>query len=254
MESITAAGRRIEYRRIDPARAARPWIVLLHEGLGSAELWRDLPERLNAATECGVLVYSRYGHGFSEVLGEAREPSYMHDEARIALPDILRQLEIARPVLVGQSDGASIALIAAGSGAVEAAGIVVEAPHLFVEAAGLRSIALAGERYATDLRARMARYHADADATFWGWNRIWLDARFRDWTIEAECARITAPVLAIQGADDEYGTLGQIDRLRALAVGARVDSLTLAACGHAPHRDRPDAVIPAIAAFCRSRQ
>lgn len=249
MERVLAGGHDLEYRRI-ASRADGPWVVLLHEGLGSAALWRDFPERLAERTGAGVVAYSRYGHGFSEVLREPREPSYMHEEARIALPALLCALGIVRPILVGQSDGASIALIAAGSGAVEAAGLVVEAPHLFVEESGLRSITAAAEAYRSgDLSTRMARHHADADATFWGWNRIWLDPRFRRWSIEPEVAAVTAPVLAIQGAQDEYGTLAQLERLRTLASVAQVDTLLLARCGHAPHRDRPETVLPAIAAF-----
>jgi pimeloyl-ACP methyl ester carboxylesterase len=247
-ETHTVAGRRIALRRIPARRADAPVLVFLHEGLGSVELWRDVPDVLAERTGCGAVVYSRYGNGFSEILHEPRTLRYMHDEALVSLPALLECCGIApeRAVLVGHSDGASIALIYAGSGMASPAGVVLEAPHLFVERRSLRGIAEAKRRFLDgDLRARMMPYHADADATFSGWNDIWLSPAFREWNIEEYVARVTCPVLAIQGADDAYGTLRQLQRLRRLARGS-VDTLVLAACGHDPHRERRELVLAAI--------
>jgi pimeloyl-ACP methyl ester carboxylesterase len=228
-------------------------LVLLHEGLGSVAMWKNVPQDLAQLIGCGVLAYSRYGNGFSDVLHEARAVSYMHDEALEALPDVLDAFEIQDTVLVGQSDGASIALIYAGEVGSRVRGLVVEAPHVFVEDISVRSIAQAKTAYeSSDLRARLGRYHADVDRTFYGWNDIWLHPEFRDWNIEDSVRKIHVPVLAIQGLDDEYGTMAQLDAIASDARIARVDTLSLARCGHAPHRDRPDLTLPAIAAFVRS--
>lgn len=228
-------------------------LVLLHEGLGSAGMWKRVPEELARLTGCPVLAYSRYGNGFSDVLEEPRAVSYMHDEALEALPDVLDAFSVQSAVLVGHSDGASIALIYAGEIGARVTGVVVEAPHLFVEDLSVESIAGAKTAYrTTGLRERLARYHGDVDRTFYGWNDIWLHREFRSWNIEDSVRKIRLPVLAVQGIDDEYGTAAQIDALRADAVEARVDLLYLARCGHAPHRDRPEIVLPAIAAFVKS--
>ncbi len=228
-------------------------LVLLHEGLGSVAMWKRVPEDLAQLTGCGVLAYSRYGNGFSDVLQEARAVSYMHDEALEALPDLLDAFDVRDAVLVGQSDGASIALIYAGEIGTRVRGLVVEAPHVFVEEISVQSIARAKVSYeSTDLRKRLGRYHTDVDRTFYGWNDIWLHPEFRSWNIEDSVRKIRVPVLAIQGADDEYGTMAQLDAIVGDARRARVDSLYLARCGHAAHRDRPDAALPAIAAFVKS--
>jgi pimeloyl-ACP methyl ester carboxylesterase len=227
-----------------------PVLVLLHEGLGSLGMWRRVPEQLAQLTGCGVLAYSRYGNGFAQVLVEARAVSYMHDEALEALPDVLDAFRIQNAVLVGQSDGASIALIYAGEIGSRVRGVVAEAPHAFVEDLSVQSIAQAKVAYeSTDLRERLARYHEDVDRTFYGWNDIWLHPEFRSWNIEDSVRKIAVPLLLVQGAGDEYGTGAQLDAIRADAISARVDTLYLADCGHAPHRDRPDLVLPAIAAF-----
>lgn len=233
-------------------RADGATIVFLHEGLGSVELWRDLPAALAEETGCHALVYSRYGNGFSEVLAGVRDPQYMHHEALVVLPELLASFGVEMPVLVGHSDGASIALIYAGAHPDAVAGLVLEAPHVFVEEISVRSIAAIGREFrSSELRARMMKYHADVDKTFWGWNDIWLDPAFRSWNIEASLPQITAPVLCIQGSDDEYGTLEQLDAIARHSAGS-VDRLVLAACGHAPHRDRPAFVREAIAGWIAS--
>lgn len=246
---MRAGGHELEVSIIEGS-AAKPALILLHEGLGSAALWRDVPNVLARETGCAVVNYSRFGNGFSETLEQPRTPRYMHDEALVVLPDLLKQLGIEECILFGHSDGASIALIYAGSG-FPVRGLVLEAPHLFVEDLSVRSIAAARVRYETgDLRKRLARYHADIDRTFYGWNDIWLDGAFRDWNIEEYARRISAAVFAVQGENDEYGTLDQVRAIRA-AVKGPVDELLVASAGHSPHRDRPDPVLSAIAAFVR---
>lgn len=225
-------------------------LVLLHEGLGSAGMWKSVPADLAKLTGCGVLTYSRYGNGFSQLLDGRRAVSYMHDEALEALPDMLDAFNIPDAVLVGQSDGASIALIYAGEIGTRLRGVVAEAPHVFVEDVSVESIAQAKAAYeSTDLPKRLGRYHENVDRTFYGWNDIWLHPEFRSWNIRESVRKIRVPLLLIQGVDDEYGTFAQLDAIRSDARQARVDTLYLAQCGHAPHRDRPDAVLPAIAAF-----
>ena len=242
-------GRAIDVVRIAPRAVDAPTLVFLHEGLGSVGLWRDFPARLVERTGFGALVYSRAGNGFSNVVRAPREPGYMHDEALQTLPSLLDAQSIRRAILIGHSDGASIALIFAANFPERADAIVAIAPHVFVEAISLQSIGRIRERYATgELRARMAPHHADVDATFYGWNDIWLHPAFRDWSIEAELARITAPILAVQGGNDEYGTLAQLDSISQHVV-APVDRLILARCGHAPHRNRPELTIETIAAW-----
>jgi pimeloyl-ACP methyl ester carboxylesterase len=221
---------------------------LLHEGLGSIAMWRDFPVRLAHATGCDAVVYSRFGHGNSDPLTAPRDVRYMHEEALKALPEFLDHLHIERPVLVGHSDGGSIALIHAGAGSRPVAAVVTLAAHVLVEDISVASIAAAKVAYATtDLREKLARYHADVDSAFLGWNRIWLDPEFRAWNIEEYLPHITCPVFAIQGEGDEYGTMKQMRR-----IGARVrnvELLELAACRHSPHKDQPDAVLAAIARF-----
>lgn len=247
--TIVAAGRQIEARYI-PGRGDRPVLVFLHEGLGSVELWKQFPDELAQRSGCAALIYSRYGNGFSEVLHEARPLSYMHDEARSALPDVLDAFDVRNAVLIGHSDGASIAIIYAGESRERVRGVVAEAPHVFVEDISVSSIARAKFAYESgDLRSRMERYHQDVDRTFYSWNDIWLDPEFRAWNIRDAVRRIGMPMLLIQGAQDEYGTIAQLEAIQADAQGARVDSLYLADCRHAPHRDRPDVTLSAVRAF-----
>jgi pimeloyl-ACP methyl ester carboxylesterase len=247
MAFVTVGSRRLEYERIGGA-AGRRTLGFLHEGLGSVATWKDFPARVAAATGCEALAYSRAGYGRSDPAVQPRPVTYMHDEALVTLPELLDALAVPRPVLVGHSDGASIALVHAAASGREVAGLVLMAPHVMVEDLSVRSIAAAKVAYeTTDLRAKLARYHADVDGAFWGWNRIWLDPAFRRWDIREYLPRVRCPVLAIQGEDDEYGTMEQVERLRAAVRGAEV--LKLARCGHSPHRDQPDATLAAIARF-----
>jgi pimeloyl-ACP methyl ester carboxylesterase len=228
---------------------AEPALVFLHEGLGSVGLWRDFPDRLAAATGRRALIYSRAGHGGSYVPDAPRTPRFMHDEALDVLPGLLERHGIERPILVGHSDGGSIALIHASRHPVTA--LVVLAPHVFVEDLSVASIAEARDTFAsTDLRERMARHHRDAEATFRLWNDIWLAPEFRDWNIEDVLPGIAAPVLAIQGEHDQYGTMAQIDAIEA-GVGGPFERAVLDA-RHAPHLEAPEATLRAATDFIRS--
>jgi pimeloyl-ACP methyl ester carboxylesterase len=250
MPHVTAAGHRLEYVAIDGGREAGP-LVFLHEGLGSVGLWRSFPAELCRRTERTGVVYSRYGCGRSDVLTSPRRTDYMHREALEVLPAVLAVLDVERPVLVGHSDGASIALIATGGGVVDPERLVLLAPHVFVEdvtIAGIEAARVAFET--TDLPARLARHHDDAGATFWGWNDIWLSPEFRPWNIESYLPSVTCPVLCVQGRDDRYGTLAQLGAIAAGAAGP-CDHVVLAECGHAPHLDRPEATLAAVSRACR---
>jgi pimeloyl-ACP methyl ester carboxylesterase len=225
---------------------ALPALVLLHEGLGSIGLWRDFPTALQSATGRRVIVFSRFGHGHSAPPPTPRTPAFFHEEALDVLPSVLTQLDVIEPVLVGHSDGASIALIHAGRHPV--AGLVLIAPHVIVEPITLAAIRQTREAFLEGaLRDRMARHHDDPDAAFWGWCDVWLDPAFESWNLEADAARVTAPTLLVQGADDPYGTLEQLDRIEAQARG-QVTRLVVEA-GHSPHLDQPQAVVDAVAAF-----
>ena len=250
IQRVTIAGRSLEYRHISCNSDQSPTLVFLHEGLGSISLWKDFPDRLAAACGCNAVVYSRYGNGFSDPLTEPRRTDYMHREALEALPEILARLSVRRFVLFGHSDGASIAILHEGMGPRNAVGMILCAPHVFVEDITLRNIQAAKIAYESGgLRARLARHHADVDRTFRGWNDIWLHPDFRTWNIENVLPNVRCPTLAIQGADDEYGTFEQIDRIAARA--AEVDVCKLPDCRHSPHRDQPDAVIGATVKFFR---
>lgn len=239
---VEAGGRRLEYT----FTPGDPVIVFLHEGLGSLAMWKDFPESLAARAGCGALVYSRYGYGRSQRLDAPRGVDFMHREAGTALPDLLARLEIRRPVLFGHSDGASIALLHAASHPARA--VIVLAPHLFVEDRALMSIRAIKLLYdSSDLKPKLARYHEDPDSAFRGWNDIWLHRDFPAWNIEAETSGVAAPVLAIQGFQDEYGTMAQVDRLAQLLPAARV--LKLENCRHSPHVDQREAVLQASVRF-----
>jgi pimeloyl-ACP methyl ester carboxylesterase len=225
-----------------------PVLVFLHEGLGSVALWRDTPAAIAAACGLPGFVYSRQGYGASAPVFVPRPLTYMHDEAA-RLPAVLAAAGIAEPLLIGHSDGASIAIIAAGTGVVSPRALVLIAPHVFVEDVSVAAIARAAESYThTELRARLAKYHADVDGAFWGWNRAWLDPGFRSWNLEALLPQVHAPTLVIQGTADDYGTLAQVDAI-ARRIGGPFGHVVVTGAGHAPHRDRPDDVIAVIAAF-----
>lgn len=203
------------------------------------------------ATGCGVTLYSRYGNGNSDVLSEPRGVRYMHEEGLSALPDLLSQLEIEKPVLIGHSDGGSIALIYAGAHD-KVSGLVLLAPHVFVEEVSVTSIAEAKVQFETTaLRERMAKHHRDADKTFWGWNKIWLHPDFRSWNIEEYLPQIQCPVLVIQGSEDQYGTMAQAEAIQRQARGP-VQVLALPNCKHSPQKDQPEATLEAIVTFISS--
>jgi pimeloyl-ACP methyl ester carboxylesterase len=242
MERIEIDGVALEVQRIEAASgAARAPIVFLHEGLGSVAMWRDWPAQVCAATGRAGLVYSRRGYGNSDPIADVRirgrlAADYMHREAGEVLPQLLRTLAIDRPVLLGHSDGGSIALLHASRHPVSAC--IVMAPHVIVEEISLRSIAAARDSYESSIRERLSRYHADVDVAFWQWNDIWLSPQFRDFDIRADCRQIGAPVLAIQGCDDAYGTMRQIEQIAPTRGPVTLEKL--AGCGHSPHRDQPE--------------
>jgi len=242
-------GRSIEYAAILGDAASRSTIVFLHEGLGSVTLWRDFPTKVAHRLGMPGLVYSRFGYGRSDGLPAKRTPRFMHEEALDVLPRLLDRFGIDRPLLVGHSDGASIALIHAAMSGRPVRGLVCLAPHVFVEPVCVESIARIRETYrTTDLRQRLVKYHARVDDAFLGWADIWLEPAFLAWSIEDLIGRIDVPMLLIQGRDDEYGTLAQLDRIEARAK-APTSRLVLDNCGHSPHRDQEAAVIDAIVAF-----
>jgi pimeloyl-ACP methyl ester carboxylesterase len=242
---LEVAGKKLEAELLGPRP---PTLAFLHEGLGSLPQWRDFPARVAERTGHGALVYSRFGYGASDPVPLPRPLTYMHEEAREVLPLVLDAAGVGEVVLIGHSDGASIALMAATTDR-RVRGLVLEAPHVFVEDISIASIEKAKTAYESgDLRARLAKYHAHVDVAFRGWNDAWLDPDFRSWNLEHYLPAITVPVLVIQGEDDPYGTRAQVDAI-ARATRDRVDTLMLPACGHAPHRDQPEATLQAIATF-----
>jgi pimeloyl-ACP methyl ester carboxylesterase len=244
-EFVRAGGHRLEIERI-VGRDSAPTLVFLHEGLGSVALWRDFPHKLAAATGAPALVYSRYGYGKSDPLRGQRGVDYMHVEALTVLPELRSSLGLHDVVLVGHSDGASIALIHAGTAKWSVRGLIVEAPHVFVEDISIAGITAAKRAFETgDLSRRLARYHDDCGGAFCGWNKIWLHPEFRAWNITTYLPGVHCPVLAIQGAADEYGTLAQLDAVTSGVTGPTV-KLVLPDCGHAPHRDQTAATLAAM--------
>lgn len=238
----------LEYQWVGDMGPAAPVVVFLHEGLGSVSMWRDFPANFCAEHGFRGLVYSRYGYGRSTLrpADERWTPDFMHRQAFDVLPMLLAHLHVDRPWLFGHSDGGSIALLYASK--FDPAGIVVVAPHIFVEDVSITSIEQAREAYATtDLRTRLARHHAEPDSAFRGWNDVWLSPAFRAWNIEAELVSITCPVLAVQGNDDEYGTLEQI---RGIARHVpQTEALVIPQCAHSPHRDQPETLSRAAGRF-----
>ena len=252
METVLVNGIRLEVQRLPaPAGSRLAPIVFLHEGLGSVAMWREWPATVCAATGRAGIVYSRRGYGESEAVPDVRgagrlAPDYMHREAFDVLPELLARLDVAEPVLLGHSDGGSIALLHASRHPVGAC--VVMAPHVIVEDVSVRSIEDARVAYESGtLRERLRRYHADVDGAFWQWNDIWLAPAFRGFDIRPECRRIEAPVLAMQGTDDPYGTLRQIEEIA--PTQGPFTMRVLQACGHSPHRDQPQLATQHIAGF-----
>jgi pimeloyl-ACP methyl ester carboxylesterase len=249
MASVDAGGHSLTYEWLE-GDATKPTLIFLHEGLGSIRQWRDFPARVAQATGCRAFVYDRYGYGQSDVLQQKRrDVRFMHEEAIGTLPELISQLEIQKPILVGHSDGASIALIHAGAGnAVR--GVAAMAPHVFIEPICIDSIAQAKKAFeTTDLPQRLGRYHRDVSKTFYGWADVWLDPHFERWDIRDDfLPKIACPVLAIQGYDDEYGTMAQLDEI-ARRVAGPCELMKLEKCGHSPFRDQPEKTLSALRDF-----
>ncbi|MBF0277383.1 MAG: alpha/beta hydrolase [SAR324 cluster bacterium] len=241
---LEVEGTLLEFRWIPPANPDLPTLIFLHEGLGCAGMWKDFPDQLAHSTECGILIYSRAGYGRSGPARLPRPVRYMHDEGLRVLPEILKKLALTQFFLLGHSDGASIALVYAGSGAMpKASGLILLAPHVFNEKLCVDSIQLAAEAYrTTDLPVKLARYHGNhTDETFWGWHDIWVHPEFWHWNIEEFLSGIDIPVLVIQGADDQYGTTLQMEAIRTQVSGPCTLRL-LENCRHSPQKDHPAGV------------
>ena len=250
---LTIGAADLEYRMIGPSPLDAPTIVMLHEGLGSAGLWGDFPEKLQTATGAGVFAYSRSGYGASTPVKLPRPIDYMHTEALDVLPKLLDQIGFRRGLLVGHSDGASIAAIYTGAHQdhrVE--GVVMIAPHFIVEDIGVTAIAATKTAYETSgLKAKLARWHKDVDNAFYGWNDAWLDPNFRNWDISEYLAYIRVPVAILQGADDEYGTMRQIEIAREECY-CPVDVSVIPGAGHQPHREATGATLDAVQEFANA--
>ena len=255
MQRLNINGQQLEIRQITGSETLAP-IVFLHEGLGSISMWTqrgfDWPLALCHATGRAGIVYSRLGYGQSNVASIGRnilQPDYMHREANDVLPALLTELQIERPVLLGHSDGATIALLHASQNPVIAC--IAMAPHVVVESVAVHAIGQAKVAFEIgDLRQRLAKHHADVDGAFWQWNDVWLSDGFASFDIRAECSRITSPLLLIQGLNDEYGTMLQLDEIAEAAPHAQ--QIRLADCGHSPHRDQPQLCVGSIANFLKA--
>jgi pimeloyl-ACP methyl ester carboxylesterase len=243
----------IETQRWGPAPNDAPTLVLLHEGLGCVALWRDFPDVLAETTGCGVFAYSRLGYGSSDPVTLPRPMSYMHDEALEVLPHVLDAAAVRRAVLIGHSDWGSIAAVHAGAVRdPRVAGVVMIAAHFSVEDVNIAAIRAIKDTYATgDLRERLARYHRNVDVAFHGWNDAWLDPRFLDFDITEQLSRIEVPVLALQGADDPYGTNEQLRILERVAT-CPLETRVIAGARHAPHLEARQATLDAILPFVRN--
>ncbi|MEE8511852.1 MAG: alpha/beta hydrolase [Acidiferrobacterales bacterium] len=252
MPYLTVGKQRLEYEWIGPGPAESPTLVFLHEGLGCLGMWKDFPPQLAAHTGCGAFIYSRSGYGDSTPLAHPRTSRYLHDEALTVLPAVLQAMDISQPILIGHSDGASLALIYAGSDTSAARGLILEAPHVFVEDVTLEGIRRAGETYrSTDLAQKLARFHGDqTNAVFWGWYDTWLSPEFRDWNIAEYLPQIKCPVMIIQGEGDEYGTKKQVDAITSQIAGP-VEVVMLSDCGHTPHRDQREQTTWAAVPFIK---
>jgi pimeloyl-ACP methyl ester carboxylesterase len=250
---LSINGSDLEYRMIGPPPENAPIIVMLHEGLGSAGLWGDFPDKLQAATGAGVFAYSRAGYGASTPVKLPRPLDYMHIEALEVLPKLFDGIGFRRGLLVGHSDGASIAAIYAGSHQDHRVqGIALIAPHFIVEDISVKSIAEIKKSYeTTELRAKLARWHKDVDNAFYGWNGAWLDPKFRDWDISDYLTYIRVPVAILQGLDDQYGTIRQVEIAQEECY-CPVDVTVIPGAGHSPHREAPEATLNAIADFAKA--
>lgn len=254
MTTLVAGGRVIEYTLHGPRPGDAPTLVFLHDGIGCAATWRDFPAALSRATGCGAFVYSRAGYGGSDPVPLPRPLTYMHQEGFTGLPGILDAAGVVEAFLVGHSDGGSIALLHAATPRAfpRVRGLLLEAPHVFCEEITVRSIEKSRDEYLHgDLRAKLERYHGgNVDCAFWGWNRAWLDPGFRAWNIEEHLSAVKAPVLVVQGTDDPYGTLLQLEAIER-KCGGRVHRCVLERCGHTPHREQRERTLSSMAAFVR---
>jgi len=253
MPHLEVKNRLLEYAWHGPRADRAPTLVFLHEGLGCVATWKEFPARVAAETGYGALVYSRAGYGSSDPCELPRPVRFMHDEALTILPAVLNALEIRETILIGHSDGGSIALIhAGGTKDARVKGLILLAPHIFVEDLGIDSIRRIRDDYRSgDLRRRLERFHGkNVDTAFWGWNDVWLNPEFRSWNIEEYLPRISVPVLLIQGEDDQYGTRAQIEAIEKGITGP-TQRLLLRNCGHSPHHVRFDQTLRAINMFLR---
>lgn len=250
----TDAGESVATDNTNGTAAARPVMVFLHEGLGSVSLWKEFPDQLCARIGARGLVYSRPGYGKStpRSADEHWSADFMHRQAYEVLPALLAHLGVQNPWLFGHSDGGSIALLYAAQFPAALQGAIVVAPHLFVEDVSIQSIQLAREAYLQHgLRERLARHHDEVDSAFFGWNDVWLSEAFKDWNIESVVPDIRCPLLALQGEQDEYGSLQQVLRIQELLPSTEV--ITLADCGHSPHRDQAVALMAAVETFIQQQ-
>lgn len=250
-ERLVVAGKSLEYACYGAPPTQAPTIVMLHEGLGSLGQWRDLPGKLADETGFGVVAYSRAGYGMSDPVDLPRPVDYMTQEATETLGPLLDAFDIDHAVLLGHSDGATIAAIYGGSVSdMRVRGLILVAPHFFTEPSGLDAIRAAGEAYRTgDLKMKLSRYHKDPDNAFLGWHDVWTNPRFADWNVADAIDHLRIPVLAVQGRDDAYGTLAQIEEIET-RIYSPVETTILDACGHDPFREKPAETLAAIVEFC----
>jgi pimeloyl-ACP methyl ester carboxylesterase len=250
---LSVGNHQLEYTWYGPPPQEAPTLVFLHEGLGCVSMWGDFPRQIAEATGCGALVYSRAGYGNSDPVALPRPITFMHHEALVMLPQIIKAMGIVETILVGHSDGGSIALIYAGSRRAKGLrGLILEAPHVFVEDISIESITRAAEKYKSgELKQGLKRHHGEnIECAFWGWNKVWLDAAFRTWNIEEYLPNIHVPMLLIQGENDEYGSLRQVEAIERGCQGF-VKSIIFPECGHSPHRDQPGRALVSITSFIR---
>ncbi len=249
---LEVLGQRLEYRWIGPRPSDAPTILFLHEALGCLGMWRDFPNRLASASGCGALVYSRTGHGASDPLRGPRSVRYLHEEALDVLPAVIERFKLEEVILFGHSDGASISIVYAGARKGPVRALLLEAPHVFVEPVALEGITRITEEYGTtNLRERLARHHgSNTDSMFRAWADVWLRPEFRTWNIEEYLPAIESPVLVVQGEEDKYGTVRQVDAVVKKVTGP-ARSLMLLGCGHSPHSERPEEVLKAAVRFVR---
>jgi pimeloyl-ACP methyl ester carboxylesterase len=242
------AGKTLETRWVRAEPESATTIVLLHDALGSTAVWKDFPERLAEHTNSNVLVYSRYGHGESELLSDERTIDYIHYEGEVVLPALLDKFGISSPLLLGHSDGASMAITYAGKYHDRVSGLILMAPHVFVEDITVQGVIEAGVAYEdSDLKQKLSRYHRDPDGIFHAWHNMWIDPQFRDWSIESYLSSICCPALLIQGEHDGYGTVAQLEAIRSHVPESEM--FLMQGCGHSPYREQPEATLDRIAQF-----